>query len=107
MIYKTENFITVFEELGAVDEAMAAFDQALLAMNAGNAAEARKQLDRTQAALERANRLVHEAARQMIPYAHIPTEKHILYLFNDAIPSHQAMQRYLSEVIAFRKGLSL
>ena len=26
----------------------------------------------------------------MIPYAHIPTEKHILYLFNDAMPSHEA-----------------
>ena len=40
----------------------------------------------------------------MIPYAHIPTERHILYLFNDAIPSHEAARRYLAEVIAFRKG---
>jgi hypothetical protein len=38
----------------------------------------------------------------MIPYAHIPTERHILYLFNDAMPSHEATRRYLSEVIALR-----
>ncbi len=105
VIYKTENFITVFEELGAAEEAKAAFDRALLAMNAGDTAEARSQLDRTEAALDRANRLVREAAEQMIPYAHIPTEKHILYLFNDAMPSHEAAQHYLSEVMAFRKGL--
>ena len=74
-------------------------------MNAGDAAEVRKQLEQSQAALERANRLVRDAARQMIPYAHIPTERHILYLFNDAMPSHEGTRRYLSEVIAFRSGL--
>ena len=42
----------------------------------------------------------------MIPYAHIPTERHILYLFNDAIPSHEAAQAYLAEVIAFYKAKS-
>jgi hypothetical protein len=105
VIYKTENFMTVFEELSAAEEAKAAFDRSLLAMNAGDAAEVRKQLQQSQAALERANRLVREAARQMIPYAHIPTERHILYLFNDAMPSHEGTRRYLSEVIAFRSGL--
>ncbi len=105
VIYKTENFITVFEELGAAEDAKAAFDWALLAMNAGDAAEVRKQLNQSRTALDRANRLVREAAQQMIPYAQIPTEKHILYLFNDAMPSHEATRRYLSEVMAFRKGL--
>jgi len=104
VIYKTENFITCFEELSAADEAKAAFDRALLAMNVGDAAEARKQLDQTQAALDRANRLVREAAQQMIRYASIPTEKHILWILNGVIPSHEATRRYLSEVIAFRKG---
>ena len=104
VIYKTENFVTVFEELRAAEEAKAAYDRALLAMNAGDAAEERKQLDQTRAALDRANRLVREAAQQMIPYAKIPTERHILYLFNDAIPSHEGTHRYLSEVIAVRKG---
>ena len=47
VIYKTENFVTVLEELSAADEAKAAFDRALLAMNAGEAAEASKQLDQT------------------------------------------------------------
>ena len=86
----------------AADEATAAFDRAVLAMNAGDAAAERKQLEQARAALERANRLVRLAAQQMIPYAHIPTERHILYLFNDAIPSHEATQRYLSEVVALR-----
>jgi hypothetical protein len=104
VIYKTENFVTVLDELSAADEAKAAFDRALLAMNAGDAAEARKRLEQCQAALDRANRLVRQAARQMIPYAHIPTERHILYLFNDAIPSLEAAQRYLAEVVAQRKG---
>ena len=53
VIYKTENFITVFEELGAAEDAKAAFDRALLAMNAGDAAEVRKQLDQSQTALDR------------------------------------------------------
>jgi hypothetical protein len=102
--YKTGNFVTVCEEISAAAEAGAAFDRALLAMNAGDASEVRKQLDQTHAALDRANRLVRQAAEQMIPYAHIPTERHILYLFNDAMPSHDGARRYLSEVIAARKG---
>lgn len=101
--YKTENFVTVLEELSAAHEAQATFDRALLAMSAGEAAEVRKLLDQTQTALERANRLVREAAQQMTPYAHIPTERHILYLFNDAFPAHEAAQAYLAEVSAFWK----
>lgn len=73
-------------------------------MNARNAAEVQRLLDQTQTALDRANRLVRQAAQQMIPYAHIPTERHILYLFNDAFPSHEAAQAYLAEVIAFWKA---
>ena len=37
----------------------------------------------------------------MVPFAHIPTERHILYLFNDAIPAHDAARAYLDEVSAF------
>ena len=106
VIYKTENFITVFELLATANETKATFDRALLAFNAGEAAEGRKQLDQSQTAMDRANRLVREAAEQMIPYAHIPTEKHILYLFNDAMPSHERERSYLAEVIAFHKGQS-
>jgi len=103
VIYKTENFVTVLEEISASEETKAAFDRAVLAMNVGEAAEERKQLDQSQTAMNCANRLVREAAQQMIRYAHIPTERHILYLFNDAIPSHEGARRYLAEVIAFRK----
>jgi hypothetical protein len=41
----------------------------------------------------------------MIPYAQIPTERHILYLFNDAIPSHASARQYLAEVMTFWKRL--
>ena len=100
MIYKTENFITVFDLLGAVCETKTVFDRALLAKIAGKEAEFGKLLDQSQTAMDRANRLVREAAEQMIPYAHIPTEKHILFLFNDAMPSHESSRAYLAEVIA-------
>ncbi|MGC8640713.1 MAG: alpha-glucuronidase family glycosyl hydrolase [Isosphaeraceae bacterium] len=103
VIYKTQNFATVLDELCAAHEANAAFDRAVLALNAGETAEVGKQLRQTKTALEQANRLLREAARQMIPFCNIPTERHILYLFNDAIPSHEAAQAYLAEVMAFRK----
>ena len=104
--YKTENYVTVLEEVSAAHEAQALFDRALLAMNAGDFDDIRKLLDQSQTALDRSNRLVRQAAQQMIPYAHIPTERHILYLFNDALPSHEAAHAYLAEVIAFYKAKS-
>jgi hypothetical protein len=104
LIYKTENFITVFEELSAAHQAAAAFDRAVLTMSQGKANEVRQHLDQAKTALDRATRLVRQAAQQMIPYAHIPTERHILYLFNDAFPSHETARQYLAEVIAFKKA---
>jgi hypothetical protein len=101
--YKTENFVTVFELLGAAQEARAAFDRALLARSAGQPTEVGKHLEHSRTALERANRLVRTAAQQMIPYANVPTERHILWIFNKAIPSHEAARAYLAEVIAFHK----
>jgi len=100
VIYKTENFITVFQSLGAAEEARGAFDRALLARIAGETAEAGRQLEQCRTALERANRLVRQAAEQMIPYARIPTERHILWILNKAIPSHEAARAYLADVIA-------
>jgi hypothetical protein len=101
VIYKAESFITVFEELSAADEAKAAFDRALLARSDGKADEVGEQFQKCQAALERAGRLVRQAAEQMVPYARLdPTERHILWIFNKAIPSHEAAQRYLAEAIA-------
>lgn len=103
VIYKTENFITVFELLAAAQEARAAFDRALLARSGGQVAEVGQQLEHSRTALERANRLARTAAQQMIPYAHIPTERHILWIFNKSLPSHEAARAYLAEVIAFHK----
>jgi len=101
VVYKTENYVTILEELSAAYEAQALFDHALLAIDAGEFTQARNMLSQSQAALDRATQLVHEAAQQMIPYANIPTERHILYLFNDAIPPHEAAHAYLAEVNAF------
>jgi hypothetical protein len=104
--YKTRNFMTVLELLSVAQEAKAAFDRALLAMSAEDekAAEVGKHLERSQTALDRGNRLVYEAAQQMIPYARrYPTERHILWIFNKAIPSYEAARGYLADVIAFRK----
>ena len=61
-------------------------------------------MEQTQTALDRANRLVREAAEQMIPYAHIPTERHILWIFNKGIPLHESSRAYLAEVVAFCKA---
>ena len=105
VIFKTENFITCMDELSAANAAKAAFDRAALAMSDGKADDVRKHLDQCQTALDRANRLVRQAAEQMIPYAKIPTERHILWIFNGVIPSHDAVRRYLAEVIAFRKAI--
>ncbi len=105
VIYKTENFITVFQKLAAADQARAAFDRALLAWDDGKMDEAGKHLEQCRVALDRAGRLVRQAAEQMIPYARIdPTERHILWIFNKAIPSHDAAQRYLADVIAVHKA---
>jgi hypothetical protein len=49
--------------------------------------------------------LAEEAAWQMITYANIPTEKHILYLFNETITSYEESRDYLAKVIAARKEL--
>lgn len=101
IIFKTENYVTVLEELSAAHEAQALFDRALLAIDAGEFTQARGLLGQSQTALDRAGQLVRDAAQQMIPYANIPTERHILYLFNDAIPPHETAHAYLAEVIAF------
>jgi hypothetical protein len=103
VIYKTENFITAFQLLSAAQEASAAFDRALLARDAGPSAEVDSHLQQCQSALERAQQRVRATAEQIIPYAHIPTERHILWIVNKSIPSHTAAQRYLADVIALTK----
>ena len=105
VIFKTENFITVFELLAAAQEARAAFDRALLARTEGQADRVGEPLEQSRRALERANRLARRAAEQMIPYAHIPTERHILWIFNQALPSYEEAQRYLDEVIAIHQAM--
>jgi hypothetical protein len=88
-----------------VQEAKAAFDRALLHRSDGNAGEAGEQLAQCRKSLDRAGQLVHEAAEQVIPYARIdPTERHILWILNKALPSHDATQRYLADIITVQKA---
>jgi hypothetical protein len=64
-----------------------------------------KRLEQCRTALDRAGRLVRQAAEQMIPYARIdPTERHILWIFNKAIPSHDTAQQYLAQLVADHKA---
>jgi hypothetical protein len=106
VIFKTKNFITVLEGVCAVERTKAAFGRALLAMNAGDRNEERKQLQQARTELDRASQLAREAIVQMVPYAVDPSEKHNLYLLNDAIPLQEAARKYLTEIIAARKGFA-
>jgi hypothetical protein len=104
VIFKTKNFVTLLEGFSAVEQTKAAFGRALLAMNAGDKDGERKQLEATKTGMDRVEQLAREAAEQMIPYANDPTEKHNLWLFNDAMTSHEKARDYLTKVVAARKG---
>ncbi|MCC6695450.1 MAG: hypothetical protein IT365_07460 [Candidatus Hydrogenedentes bacterium] len=102
VIYKTQNLVTVFHLLGQAREASAAFDRALAAAHAAQPDESKQQFEQCQTALDRASELIREAAQQMIPYAHIPTERHILWIINKAIPTYDTARDYLHEVMALQ-----
>jgi hypothetical protein len=104
VIFKTKNFVTVLERVCAVEQTKAAFGRALLAMNAGDKDEEHNQLERARTALNRARELARTAAEQMIAYASDPSEKHNLYLLNDAMPLQKAAHQYLAQVVAARAG---
>jgi hypothetical protein len=102
VIYKTENLVTVFQELAAVNQARAAFDRAVIAKLDGKpTAEILQHLQACQEAADQARRLVRLAAEQMVPWAcKDPSERHILWIFNKAIPSHDYWRQYLADTIA-------
>jgi len=106
VLFKTENFVTAFELLTTVQETRSAFDQALLASMEGQIDQAAALLEQSREALERAQRLARRTAEQMIPYAHIPTERHILWIFNKALPSYEETKRYLNEVITIHQAIA-
>lgn len=96
VIFKTESFAGYLEVLAAGYEAVAAFDRALLLKSGGDEAAMYKQFEAAQTAIDRADRLAQEVARQMIPYVHIPTEKYLLFRFNqNVISSIEALARTL------------
>ncbi|MBM3888108.1 MAG: hypothetical protein FJ388_03175 [Verrucomicrobia bacterium] len=85
VIFKTGNFAGYLDVLAAGYEAVAACDRAVLVKNNGDRPEMLKQLDAAQTAIDRADRLAREVARQMIPFASIPTEKYLLFRFNQNV----------------------
>jgi uncharacterized sulfatase len=57
----------------------------VLANISGDKAAKQKHLEQSQTAADRADRLAREVARQMIPFASIPTEKYLLFRFNQNV----------------------
>ncbi|MBN1346698.1 MAG: hypothetical protein JXQ73_28665 [Phycisphaerae bacterium] len=101
--FKMETFILYFEVLDAVEEARAALDRAWLAKGAGNTTEFNTHLAQSKAALDRADRLAAQAAREMIAYRAIPTERYLLFRFNqNVIGSIEAALDYVNQVLAFQ-----
>ena len=56
-----------------------------MANGSGDAAERANQFKQAQAAIDRTDRLARQVARQMIPYANIPTEKYLLFRHNQQV----------------------
>jgi hypothetical protein len=103
VIFKTENFILFFEVLDALEEARAALDRAWLAKAAGNTNEFGRHLAQCKAALDRADRLSAKAAGQMVAYCTEPTEKYLLFRYNqNVISSIEAARGFLNQVLAFK-----
>ena len=104
VIFKTESFAMYFDVLAAGYEAVASLDQALVGQNSGDTAEVSKQLKQAQAAIDRMDHLAREVARQMIPYANIPTEKYLLFRYNQNVISWTEKAREeLAKVLASHK----
>jgi hypothetical protein len=105
--FKTENLILYFQVLAAIQEAKAILDRAWLAKDAQKAPEYEKQLSLCRVVLERADRLARDAAQQMTSYCHVPTEKYLLFRYNqNVIQSIEQSRKYIAEVISFQKGQS-
>jgi hypothetical protein len=99
LIFKTKDFVTYLEVLRACHEAQINFDRALLARINQDNIEFRKRLEKSQAALNQADRLAREEAGQMIAYCDDPTEKYLLFRYNrNVIASIEKGQRYLADV---------
>jgi hypothetical protein len=107
VIYKVENFGTHMDVAVALNEAKAALALAEVAKKSGDMAERGKQLSQCKAALDRADGLARQAAQQMVPYCNIPTEKYLLFRYNqNVIGSIEEDQEYLRQVIAQNQSSS-
>jgi hypothetical protein len=100
VMFKTESFAGYLDVLAAGYEAVAALDRALLESEGDNA-QTLQRFEAAQAAIQRADRLAREVARQMIPYAEIPTEKYLLFRFNqNVVSSIESLDRTLRNATA-------
>jgi hypothetical protein len=77
----------------------------VLANISGDKAAKQKHLEQSLAAADRADRLAREVARQMIPFTNIPTEKYLLFRFNqNVIGWTEKYREALASVIASAKS---
>jgi hypothetical protein len=101
VIFKTESFAGYLDTLAAGHEAVAAFDRALLSGSDNQTADLSTRLEPACEAINRADRLARDVARQMVPFAGIPTEKYQLFRFNqNVISSIEGMARTLRNTTA-------
>ena len=101
VIYKTESFAGYLDALAAGYEAVAAFNRALLLEGSGDEADMLKRFEPARAAVNRADCRAREVARQMMAYADIPTEKYLLFRFNqNVIASIEGLARMLRNAMA-------
>jgi hypothetical protein len=57
--------------------------------------------------LDRTDRLARDMARQMTAYAAIPTERYLLFRYNqNVLGSLESDRKYLAQVLAFHKSLA-
>jgi len=100
VMFKTESFAGYLDVLAAGYEAVAALDRALLLRGDGDN-ETPQRFAAAQAAIQRADRLAQDVARQMVPYADIPTEKYLLFRFNqNVVGSIESLARTLRNATA-------
>jgi hypothetical protein len=92
-IFKTETFAGYLDLRAVGCDAVAALDLALLAKMSGDKAESLSKLGEAHNAMNRADQLARKIARQMIPFADIPTEKYLLFRFNQNVVGWTEMCR--------------
>lgn len=83
--FKTENLASYFDVLDAIQATRGTLDLAWLARCDGRTESSQKLLLEASAQLDHAFQLAQETARQMIPFSNIPTERYLLFRYNQNV----------------------